>query len=922
MPSGGNFPLTKLVFQSAMSSDRNVPRVSSIGTLPMVNPGCPRLAKGGTEKCEVGLDNAAPDMDIVACRWLSPPSLFRGTAVEAPSWSESGGYMRRRVQIMHAFLTVVAAWIAAATYSSRGFASEPDRPHAQVDLLANVSEVVAGGSFDVGVRFRIEEGWHIYWLNAGDAGLPPRVSWAIPEGFTLSELHFPVPKKHVAGGDIVTNVLKGEPVLLAEARAPAAIDGPSIRFAADIHYLICNTQCLREDAKVELSLPVRTSVGKPAPANEDVFAAARRALPKGSSRFLTVGVTVSDDSFASGQHFDLNVVLDIGREFHIQSDRPLNPAFIATELYLEPVNGMGFDPPQFPPAKVRSLPVVGKVSEFAGETRIRVPVKVYEAPTVEPIRFAGVVKYQACNESGNCFSPEAVAFTYLVSPDHAPAPVVKAGDSAGPTTGSATGSSLETGPAVAALAGASEKAPTDKAALPSVAVPAEEAGSGEAVNWTDWLRQFGLGGLLLGCFLYGLAINLTPCVLPLLSIKVLGFVQQAHESRARTAVLGFSFGLGAMIFFVVLGLLAAAGTNILQFPSAVIALGAVVVAMALSMLGVWTLQPPAAATSLDARIQQEGVLASFGKGMLAPVLGFACTGPFMAAAYGWAVQQPRGIAIVAFLVMGLGMATPYIVLGFNPRWLSFLPKPGAWMITFERIMGFLLLAMVVWLINPLTTQIGAVGLQWTFVFLIGVAMACWVWGQVNWTMSDGRRFALRMLSIAVVAISGAIVYGYAYPLGPALARQKMALETKYAGGSGGQGDDWSNGVPWQRWSPDAVHDAVCAGKTVFVDFTAAYCTQCKVNKKLVIETADVRSKMRALDVVPFQADFTIPDPKIAEELQRHGAAAVPLNLIYTPGKPAEPVVLPTALSKSALLGTLEKAGPSRMLLAAAPGCDA
>jgi thiol:disulfide interchange protein DsbD len=457
----------------------------------------------------------------------------------------------------------------------------------------------------------------------------------------------------------------------------------------------------------------------------------------------------------------------------------------------------------------------------------------------------------------------------------------------------------------------------EDAATATIEAEVDDGGGGG--SWTDWLRRLGLPGLLLGCFLYGLAINLTPCVLPLLSIKVLGFVQQAHESRARTAVLGLAFGLGAMIFFVALGLLAAAGTNVLQYPAAVIALGAVVMALALSLLGVWTLQPPSAATSLDARIHQEGVLASFGKGMLAPVLGFACTGPFMAAAYGWAVQQPRGIAVVAFLVMGLGMAMPYVVLGFNPRWLSFLPKPGAWMITFERIMGFLLLAMVVWLINPLTTQIGAVGLQWTMVFLIGVAMACWIWGQEQFTMPDVQRYALRGTAVAVVLVAGGVVYGYVYPLGPAVARQKAVLEARYAGAGG---DDWSSGVPWQRWSPDAVHAAVCAGKTVFVDFTAAYCTQCKVNKKRAIETAEVRGKMRALDVIPFQADFTIPDSAIAEELKRHGAAAVPLNLIYAPGKPDKPVVLPTALNRSVLLGTLEKTGPSRVLLAAAPGCDA
>ena len=188
-------------------------------------------------------------------------------------------------------------------------------------------------------------------------------------------------------------------------------------------------------------------------------------------------------------------------------------------------------------------------------------------------------------------------------------------------------------------------------------------------------------------------------------------------------MLGLSFGAGVLVFFVLLGLLASAGKNILQFPVAIITLGGVVMSLALSMLGVFTLQVPTTATTLEAKIQKEGMISSFGKGALAPVLGFACTGPFLAGAFGWATQQPAHIAILAFLFSGLGMASPYVLLGANTNWFSFLPKPGNWMITFERIMGFLLLGMVLWLVNPLVAQIGAEGLQWTLGFFVALAMA-------------------------------------------------------------------------------------------------------------------------------------------------------------------------------------------------------
>jgi len=355
-----------------------------------------------------------------------------------------------------------------------------------------------------------------------------------------------------------------------------------------------------------------------------------------------------------------------------------------------------------------------------------------------------------------------------------------------------------------------------------------------------------------------------------------------------------------MLFFVVLGLLAAQGTNVLQSPVAVSALGTVVMAMALSMLGVYTLQVPTAATTLEATIQKEGMVASFGKGALAPVLGFACTGPLLAGAFGWATQQPPNIAIVAFLMAGLGMASPYMLLGANPNWLSFLPKPGNWMITFERIMGFLLLAMVIWLLHPLIAQIGPQGLEWTLGFLVAVAMACWVWGKVNAMMEATQRMQYRAGALLIVVLAGGLIYGWIFPIGAAVKQQRLAHASGHDAVT-----DWSNGIPWKRWSPEAVKETVREGKAVFVDFTAAYCTQCKANKLVATNTAEVRAKMKALGIVPFQADFTSGDDAIFQEMQRHGRAGPPMNLIYAPGA-EKPVLLNTVLTKDYLLKKLDE----------------
>jgi suppressor for copper-sensitivity B len=457
------------------------------------------------------------------------------------------------------------------------------------------------------------------------------------------------------------------------------------------------------------------------------------------------------------------------------------------------------------------------------------------------------------------------------------------------------------------VAGSSEDRPAGVAAAP------EETSSGDDVaqasGWEErleaFLRSLGLPGLLIGCFLYGLVINATPCVLPILSIKVLGFVQQAHESRNRTFALGLSFGAGVVIFYVVLGFFAAQGKFLQQNPVGLIALNAIILALSLSMLGVYTLQAPSAATKLEASIQKEGLVSSFGKGALAPVLGFACTGPLLFGIFGWAAQQPPSTAFLAFLVAGLGMASPYVLLGANPGWLSWLPKPGKWMITFERIMGFLLLVMVIYLLDPLVGQIGAGGLQWTLAFLVAVAMGCWVWGKVDFSMPAAVRWRYRGGAIAIIVLAGLLIYGGVYPIGTAVAEQnRLRLAAKDAGGT-------TDRIAWKGWSPDKVTEAVKSGKTVFVHVTADYCTNCKTNMAIAIDKQETLEKIKSLGVETFQADFSGGDPVIFQLLKKHDRLGPPLDLVYVPGKPDDPIVLPPLYSKATLLEKLNEAGPSR-----------
>ena len=791
----------------------------------------------------------------------------------------------------------VSPWRACFLVGLLGLASPalPADPGTKASLHPAVGAIAPGSTFDVAIQFKLAEGWHIYWQNPGDAGLPPRITWTLPPGFETGALRFPVPRRQLDPGNIVTFVIDGTPVLFQTLTAPKDLPpGGKVTLAAELQWLTCKEACVPEHAALSVAIPVGDPSAELAAADQEVVQRGRRALPlpADQGKHVKASVAFPLQPVKPGQTLDVVLELVVGAGKHIQSNKPTQEAFIATSVLLERDPGLDFGKLVYPPGKERTDPQLGKLSEYGGKVPIHIPAVVREDAEGPRVRIAGIVTTQACDDKGGtCFPPEHLAWGIELPVERG------AGGHAAAVPPPASAPQAEV-PPVDDAAGAGDRVPATMAA---------DAGSGDGTGsdddaFTASLKKLGLPGLLLGCFLYGLFINATPCVLPLLSIKVLGFVQQAHESRRRTLMLGVAFGAGVMVFFVVLGLLAARGNNVLQFPAAVIGLGAVVMALALSMLGVYTLQVPTVAAELDGRIGQEGILASFGKGALAPVLGFACTGPLLAGAFGWATQQEPRIAVLAFLATGLGMASPYILLGANPNWLSFLPKPGMWMVTFERIMGFLLLAMVVWLLNPLVTQIGANGLQWTLGFLVVVAAACWLLGKVDFNMTGAQRWKYRGGALTLVLVSGGLIYGWIYPLGEAqAAQQALRLNTGVPGGEGSQG------IPWRRWSADAVAEAVRAGKPAFVDITAAWCTVCKVNKKVALETPDVRERLLALGIVPFQADFTSDDPAIAAELRKHGRAGPPLNLIYPAGKPDAPVILRPNLTKPYVLEKLAEA---------------
>lgn len=399
--------------------------------------------------------------------------------------------------------------------------------------------------------------------------------------------------------------------------------------------------------------------------------------------------------------------------------------------------------------------------------------------------------------------------------------------------------------------------------------------------------NYSLPVILVFSLLGGFILNLMPCVLPVIGLKVLSFVQQGGESRARIFALNVWFSLGLLLVFL---LLATAATfanlswgehfGILGFQVAMVVL---VFAFALSFLGVWEIPIPGFAQSSTSNKlqQQEGPAGAFSKGIFTTVLATPCSGPFLGTVFGYTLTQPPLVTYLIFTFIGLGMASPYLVIGAFPTLVRWLPKPGAWMDVVKQLMGFVLLGTVVYLFTLVNEEYRIA----TLALVMGVWFACWLIGQVPAYLSVGKQLAVWVGGCAAATAIG--VFAFAY-LGPA----KEVL-------------------PWQPYSPESLAKLQREGKTVMVDFTADWCPTCKVNLALAINTPRVKEVVERNGIVPLLADWSDRGPVIKAKLNELNSDSIPLMAIYPGDKAGEVIVLRDLLLESQVVNALESAGPSK-----------
>jgi thiol:disulfide interchange protein DsbD len=699
--------------------------------------------------------------------------------------------MRTLLTVLFALLTLLGESASAQSLPRFG---APER-HVDAELLAATDAMVPGQPLTVGLKLKHQAEWHTYWQVPGDSGLPTRIDWKLPAGFTAGPIEWPHPKR-LPTGPLVNFGYDGEILLLTTIQVPADVPvGSRVTLAGKAEWLECKDVCIPGESDIALTLPVKSTAGPSA--HVALFEATRVLIPQPLAN-------------ATGQG-----TIDAGR---IKLSLALPAGKTVSRLEF------------FPAQEGRIEPAAPQVLRREGEA-----VELY-------LTSSQPVKADAKTLQG-----------VLVA-------------NGGPAAGGWIGT-IDL-PLVAGTVAPVSAAP---AASPAAAMSLIAA----------------LGAALLG----GLILNLMPCVFPVLSLKLIGLAQHRTHSGSLAAH-GIAFAAGVVLSFVLLaGLLIAlqqAGSALgwgfqLQTPWVVASLTVLFFLIGLNLLGVYEFTLGSgvgnakAAESLTRKSDWRG---SFATGVLAVIVASPCTAPFMSAAMGYAITQPAAVALSVFAALGVGMAAPYLLLTLFPALLHKLPRPGRWMELFKQFMAFPMFATCVWLLWVLAQQVDASGVGLALAGVVAVGFAAWALG-----LSQRGAYPFRWVALAGVLVA-------------ALAFAPLATSDPAAVAKAASSDDWV------AYSPEKLAQLTSEGTPVFVDFTAAWCVTCQVNKRVALTSDKVISGFAAAGVVRMRADWTTRDERITQALAQFGRNGVPLYVLYdTKG---EPTVLPEILTEGTVLAALDK----------------
>lgn len=416
----------------------------------------------------------------------------------------------------------------------------------------------------------------------------------------------------------------------------------------------------------------------------------------------------------------------------------------------------------------------------------------------------------------------------------------------------------------------------------SFSVPLE-SGTVATPTVSDDTPQTGLSSWLAVAmaFIGGLILNVMPCVFPVLSLKILSLVQD--RQRINLPLHGVVFTLGVLLTMLVLaGVLIAvksAGISVgwgfqLQSPIFVASLAVIFAAISVNLLGWFEFS----CVRVSGGSYSNSLLNCFATGVLAVVAASPCTAPFMGAALGYALTASIRESIFVFLALGLGMSLPWLVLSLFPVLTAWMPKPGAWMNVFRKLMAIPMLLTMIWLLWVLSQQVSFTALVLYIAAVISLCVCLFLYGKLQ--------FSLLTAKLPIVLSAACAVLLFAAASSPLFRQPDAAVQAADA------------------WSPQAVENALKAGKPVFVDFTASWCVTCQANKIAVLDREDIRKAFKQHGVVFLVADWTNQNPDITQALESFGRSGVPLYILYSPD--GKTTVLPELLTKNIVIEALDK----------------
>ncbi len=423
-------------------------------------------------------------------------------------------------------------------------------------------------------------------------------------------------------------------------------------------------------------------------------------------------------------------------------------------------------------------------------------------------------------------------------------------------------------------------------------------------------EQIGFLTAIVFAFLGGMILNLMPCVFPVLSIKILSFVEQSKEDPRIVRLHGLAFCAGVLVsFWALAGVLLslqAGGQQLgwgfqLQSPTFVVLMILVFLLMGLLFLSDFALGQHIQTLAGSAKLGNN-LTGSFLNGVLATAVATPCTGPFMGSAVAATLTLPAFLSLLIFTFLGLGMSAPYLVLSFRPSLLRFLPRPGAWMETFKELMAFPLFASVLWLVRVFARQMGmdASGLTPLMDVLWGLlsaSFAFWLLLRASKARRTEARMGLNLLATFF------LLYGVirALPTRPEIDSSRIRA-CSVDGTAAPEADE--HGLLWEPYSEKRVAELVAGGRIVYIDFTAEWCITCQVNEARVFGSQEVRQMLMAKNVALVKGDWTSSNPLITEALKRYGRNGVPLNVIQA--KDRKPEILPNVLTPGIVLEALRR----------------